>query len=186
MFKKSLNKYAQKHRNAQEGENIPLLSNPQTPLGSINTTSMADISLSNEKEGTKDMESILLFPSSTPNMVTEEDDDIALKKRKELQLLLKKKYYQRKRQHPIESLDYDLPDNIPHRNAQRLKTESSHRVDDVRKWLTSFLIGVVTGLIAYFVHWSIDRIYHWKFLWMNKCKSMLQYKFIYILGVCVI
>ncbi|KAL0485737.1 12 TM domain-containing transmembrane protein, partial [Acrasis kona] len=63
----------------------------------------------------------------------------------------------------IESLNYVSVESDVRFIYQKMRSERSFRVDDVRRWLTVILIGFFTALVAWAVHYFVEIIFNFKF-----------------------
>lgn len=63
----------------------------------------------------------------------------------------------------FESLDFRLMDNILYRNFQSKQEEKNFTSKILGKWVIAFLIGIIVGLIVYFIKKSVDKIQETKF-----------------------
>lgn len=50
--------------------------------------------------------------------------------------------------------------------------EQEYRLDEVRRWLTVILIGFFTALVAYGVHYSVEKFFEVKFTLMEQCEFL--------------
>jgi hypothetical protein len=61
-----------------------------------------------------------------------------------------------KRRHDMESLTYVTVEHDAYFERQKHRKKRSEHMDNIRKWVTSLLIGIFTGITAFSVHWTID------------------------------
>eukprot|EP00455_Lapot_gusevi_P006098 TRINITY_DN12600_c0_g2_i3.p1 TRINITY_DN12600_c0_g2~~TRINITY_DN12600_c0_g2_i3.p1 ORF type:complete len:787 (-),score=196.47 TRINITY_DN12600_c0_g2_i3:47-2407(-) len=63
----------------------------------------------------------------------------------------------------FESLDYHVIHNQLYLDDQKRLSDRNRRIDGAQRWVIAFLVGLVTGLVAFLIHLSIEAIQDRKF-----------------------
>ncbi len=61
-----------------------------------------------------------------------------------------------RKKHDMESLTYVTVEHDAYFERQKHRKKRSEDLDNIRKWITSLLIGIFTGITAFAVHWTVD------------------------------
>lgn len=66
-------------------------------------------------------------------------------------------------QHAFESLDYEQTESIVEMEHRRSITLHEEWLKDITRWAIMFLIGVLTGIVAFLIDFCIVRLANFKF-----------------------